>query len=94
MDGARKPIDRLEGHTDAVYCVALTPDGGFAISGSRDGTIILWDLKTRKEKATFTGEGAITGCGVTADGRTIIAGDSSGRVHFLRVVAKTNSASA
>jgi WD40 repeat protein len=85
-EGARKPIGPLEGHTDAVYCVALTPDGDFAVSGSRDGTIILWDLKTRKEKATFTGEGEITDCGVTADGRTIIAGDSSGRVHFLRVV--------
>jgi WD40 repeat protein len=89
MDGARKPILPLEGHTDAIYCVALTPDGRRAVSGSRDGTLILWDLKTEKAEkkiTTFTGEGAIMSCAVAPDGQTIIAGDNSGRVYFLRLV--------
>ena len=46
----------------------------------------LWDLESGKEIATFTGEADMSQCVFTPDGRTIIAGDSSGRVHFLRLV--------
>lgn len=36
----------LNGHVDAVNTVAITPDGLWAISGSNDGTLIVWDLLT------------------------------------------------
>ncbi|MEH1978728.1 MAG: hypothetical protein V7L27_05560 [Nostoc sp.] len=35
--------------------------------------------------ATFTGEYPISCCAVAPDGVTIVAGDTSGRVHFLRL---------
>jgi len=34
------------GHADAVTALAVTPDGRRAISGSRDNTLRLWDLKS------------------------------------------------
>ena len=34
----------FEGHTDYVRCVALSPDGKFALSGSNDQTICLWKV--------------------------------------------------
>ena len=34
----------LEGHTDTVYVVAVTPDGKTVVSVSDDMTIIVWDL--------------------------------------------------
>ena len=34
----------LEGHTDPVKSVALTPDGQKGISGSNDKTVRVWDL--------------------------------------------------
>src|SRR5437588_44136 len=48
---AEEPKERitLRGHTDSVYCVAIAADGTVA-SGSRDGAIILWDLKTGQPK--------------------------------------------
>jgi len=76
----------LEGHTGRVFAVAVTPDGRRAVSDSRDETLRLWDLESGKEIATFTGEADMSQCVFTPDGRTIIAGDSSGRVHFLRLV--------
>jgi hypothetical protein len=43
-------------------------------------------LDIGKGIATFTGEGGMTSCAVAPGGRTIIAGEQSGRVHFLRLV--------
>ena len=56
------------------------------VSGSEDKTLRVWDLESGKELATFTGESEMHSCAVAPDGQTIIAGDRSGRVHFLRLV--------
>jgi len=36
----------LEGHTDSVNSVAVTPDGTRAVSASSDHTLKVWDLST------------------------------------------------
>jgi WD40 repeat protein len=72
----------LEGHTGSVNAVAVTPDGHRAVSASFDRMLRLWDVESGKEIATFTGEGEVSSCAVAPDGRTIIAGERSGRVHF------------
>ena len=41
----------LTGHTDSVWSVAFSPDGGTLASGSRDHTIRLWDVVTGTHKA-------------------------------------------
>jgi WD40 repeat protein len=84
--GTGQTIHTLEGHTNPVYAVAVTPDGCRAVSASWDRTLRLWDLETGKEKAAFTGESDMGSCAVAPDGRTIIGGDASGRMHFLRFV--------
>jgi hypothetical protein len=43
----------------------------------------LWDLSHGKVVATFTADAKLLACAVGPDGRVIIAGDESGRVHFL-----------
>ena len=78
----------LTGHSNSVNAIALTPDGKTVISGSCDYTIKIWDLATRKEIATFTGESPINCCAVAPDGVTIVAGERSGRLHFLRLQGK------
>jgi WD40 repeat protein len=55
------------------------------ISSSWDKTLRVWDLESREVIARFTGEGALECCAVVPDGRTIVAGEMSGRVHFLRL---------
>ncbi|HNP59933.1 MAG TPA: hypothetical protein PKM72_03775 [Nitrospirales bacterium] len=42
-------------------------------------------LVSRSAVATFTGESPIVCCAVSPDGRTIVIGESSGRVHVLRL---------
>jgi WD40 repeat protein len=75
----------LEGHTDTVSAVALTYDGRRAVSGSWDNTLRVWDLKDGKALVTLTVDGKVTECAVAHDNWTIVAGDSFGRVHFLRL---------
>ena len=75
----------LQGHSEEVTAVAITRDGRHAVSGSRDHTLKVWDLQTGEMIAAFGGDGAIR-CVVAPEGGTIIAGDSLGRVHILRVV--------
>lgn len=43
----------LIGHTDKVTSVAIAPDGKRVISGSKDGTVKVWDILTGKELHTF-----------------------------------------
>jgi len=80
-----KELFTLIGHTDWVNDVAVTPNGKCVISASSDHTLKVWDLKTRKIIASFTGESSINCCAVAPDGVTIVAGEESGRLHFLRL---------
>jgi WD40 repeat protein len=78
-------IFTLNGHSNWVNAVAIAPDGKLAISASKDNTLKVWDLETREIIASFTGESSIMCCAVAPDGVTIVAGEASGRVHFLRL---------
>jgi hypothetical protein len=42
-------------------------------------------LDSGEVMATFIGDGALNCCAVAPDGVTIVAGEASGRVHFLRL---------
>ncbi len=45
----------LEGHKRAVVCLALVPDTDFLASGGIDGSIIIFDLSTRKLSHSLSG---------------------------------------
>ncbi len=78
-------VRTLKGHSGSVYAVAVTPDGRKAVSASDDQTLKVWDMETGKIVATFTADGSILCCAIAPYGKTIVAGESSGRVHFLRL---------
>ena len=75
----------LEGHTGGVNDVAITPDGKTAVSASSDATLKVWDLKSGLEIAGFHGDSILRACDIPPDGKTIVAGEATGRMHFLRL---------
>lgn len=85
----------FDGHSNDVKAVCFLDDDHI-VSGSRDATIRIWRLSDQQELARFTDAPAdreeIPGylddpwevhC-LTADGNTIVAGETSGRVRILR----------
>ncbi|MBD2345663.1 hypothetical protein [Anabaena subtropica] len=48
------------------------------------GILRLWDLNSGNCLHTWTGDSAIFCCAVSSDGFTFVAGEVSGRLHFLR----------
>ncbi len=79
-------IQTLKGHISSVGAVAVTPDGKHAISGSWDTTLKVWDIESGKILVSFSGDAPLRACAISPDSRTIVAGDASGRVHFLRLI--------
>jgi tetratricopeptide (TPR) repeat protein len=75
----------LSGHSQSVNAVAITPDGKQAVSASWDDTLKLWDLLSGRVVATFWEQFGFNHCAVVPDTMTVVAGDESGLLHFLRL---------
>lgn len=70
-------------HRDSINDVKVTQDRKYIVSTSQDSTLMIWNLHSGKEIVSFVGESPIRCCGIAPDGLTIVAGEESGRVHFL-----------
>ncbi|MEY2428750.1 MAG: hypothetical protein QOJ40_1635 [Verrucomicrobiota bacterium] len=82
-----KLVRVLEGHKDALYAIALSPDGETLASGSYDQKIKLWNLKTGKEIRTLSGHnGCVYRLSFRPDGK-ILASASADRTVKLWDVA-------
>jgi WD40 repeat protein len=75
----------FDGHTDRVNAIAVMPDGKRATSASDDKTIKIWDIDSGENISSFNGDSPLSTCTVSPEGKTIIVGEASGRVHFLRL---------
>lgn len=80
----KSPIEAREvklftGHTGDVNGVFLSADRRYALSGSNDKTLKLWETDSGKCLRTFEGEsGRIFSVGLSADGTVAISGGESG----------------
>jgi WD40 repeat protein len=68
-----------EGHQDAIYCAALSPNGKILATGSYDQKVKLWDVTTGQELKALSGHnGAVFGVAFRPDGK-ILASASADR---------------
>lgn len=74
----------LEGHTREVHAVVVI-DSRRVVSASSDRTLRLWELET-SQAIDFTLDVAAIALASHRDGRMVLAGDPTGKMHFLDVV--------
>ena len=84
----------FSGHTAASTCGKFTPDGKRLITGSEDGSFIVWDPRTGSpiykltaSDGRFRFEGGVTCLAVNAANTSAIVGGADG---LLRIVNLTN----
>ncbi|WP_327064606.1 nSTAND1 domain-containing NTPase [Kitasatospora sp. NBC_01302] len=76
----------LTGSTGPVASVAFSPDGNTLATGSRDRTVRLWDVQTRRQLATLTGQsGSVDSVTFSPDGRTLATSSEDGTVRLWDV---------
>jgi WD40 repeat protein len=75
----------IKAHRDIIWGVTVIPDKLLAVSTSEDYTIKVWNMINRNFIATFSAESPLKCCAVDTYRATIIAGEKSGQVHFLRL---------
>lgn len=82
--GRPGPVRYLGVPGDPVVLFRTTPDQRRLITGSRSGTLVLWDLATGKPVASTRAHLApITALEVSRDGAHIYSGDATGRIRAL-----------
>ncbi|KIK77917.1 hypothetical protein PAXRUDRAFT_28723 [Paxillus rubicundulus Ve08.2h10] len=68
----RLPVQVFEGHGDGVWCPCFYPDENKLVSGSKDGTLRIWDRKTGALVKVLTGHrGTPYGVDVSYDGKMV-----------------------
>ena len=72
----------LVGHSDGVLCVTISPNGRFLLSGSKDQTVMFWDLRTEEPLRIIFYEGWINSVAFSPDGKVFAGAGSSGRIQL------------
>ena len=82
----------LEGHTEPTNTVAFSPDGLTLASGSRDGAIMLWDVRTGKKIHTLQGhEHPVSSVAFSPDGGTLASGSRDGTILLWELTPDASS---
>ena len=77
-------LHRLRGHTHDIRALAFVPGGEFLLSGSRDKTMKLWNLRTGRNVEEFHFERYVLAI-ACAPNWIVCVGLQGGQVCFLRM---------
>ena len=82
----------FNGHTGSVTCGRFTPDGRRLVTGSDDGSLIVWDpasgaplAKLKDTNTRFALDGGITSLAVSPDNKLVAVGGAAGGVRVVSI---------
>jgi ribosome assembly protein SQT1 len=86
-----KCMNVFTGHADSVTCGQFTPDGKMIVTGSTDGSVIVWDPKTGAALHKWSHQdgrfhqGPITSLAIHQDSNLIISGAQDGSTMLMHI---------
>jgi WD40 repeat protein len=88
LDGS--PASTVPEKNRKVSCAAFSPDASWALAGSPDGKIRIWDLGTKKQAGDDWPlfQSYVVDLGVTGDKKTLVAVDDQGTVKVADVAGR------
>ena len=86
-----KPFLMEKGHSSGVDTVTISPNGKYIISGSRDSTIKIWDIKTEKCLKTLEGHKySVNSVAISPNGKYIVSGSSDSTIKIWNIKTGEN----
>ncbi len=68
-----------------IYSIAFSPDGSVLASGSRDGSVKVWDIETKTQIATLPHVAPVSSVSFSPDEKTFASGTIDGAVHLWEI---------
>jgi len=88
------PLQILAGHTDAVWSVAVSPDGKQLVSGSWDRSVRLWDTDTGAEISELRWhEDWVNSVAFSPDGTRVVSGSEDATIWVWDVITTEEATS-
>jgi len=86
---AGKLVMTLTGHEGSVHSIAYCTDGRLLASGSADGTVRIWDMRTGEEAMAplRNGDVAVWAVAFASNGKSLVSGTDGGVVCVWNVLA-------
>lgn len=79
-------VRKFEGHADALYALALSPDGGTLVTGGYDQGIRFWSIADGKEMRQLKGHnGGVFGLSFRPDGKVLASASADRTVKLWEV---------
>jgi hypothetical protein len=77
---------QIEAHGDAIFAVALSPDGGLLATGSYDAEILLWELPAGKRLQSIAGHnGGVFDLAFAGDGSVLASASADETVKLWQI---------
>jgi WD40 repeat protein len=76
----------FRGNSSSVYSIAFSPDGKYLASSSKDKTVKLWSLESKKEITTLQGHSSeVNSIAFSPDGKYLASGSADNTVKLWSV---------
>jgi WD40 repeat protein len=77
---SKSMLYKLTGHGDVIRCLTFSPDGLMLVSGSRNRTIQIWDVKEGSIKQSLSHYDQVESIAFSPDGEYLAAGSYNGYI--------------